>query len=87
MRKIFSLSGLMLAVDLAALACLIALAVSGFALEDMLDKAETAGGAEAGEWLEIHESLFFGFAGLIAAHLLLHGKAFIRRVKSLFCRV
>lgn len=87
MRKIFSLSGLMLAVDLAALACLIALAVSGFALEDMLDKAGTAGGTEAGEWLEIHEGMFFGFAGLIAAHLLLHGQAFVSRVKGLFGRV
>jgi len=84
MSKIISRAGFTLLIDIAALACFISLAASGFILAEMLEGGAAFSGAKAGVWGEIHEGLFKIFVVIMAAHLVLHRKMLVSRIRSLF---
>jgi len=84
MSKIISRAGFTVLIDIAGLACFISLAASGFILAEMLEEGAAFSGAKAGAWGEIHEGLFKVFLIIMAAHLILHWKIFVSRIRSLF---
>ncbi|MEI7481859.1 MAG: DUF4405 domain-containing protein [Elusimicrobiota bacterium] len=86
MNKIISRAGFTVLIDIAGLACFISLAASGFILAEMLEEGAAFTGAKAGAWGEIHEGLFKVFVIIMAAHILLHLKMFISRIRNLFSK-